>query len=180
MLFSMNQESLQRIDGFLESSLIELFASHGTDLGPSSDRGGGIDSPIAATIGFTSACMHGVLVLTAARDLVAATLPANLKSGEAGDEIAADWTGELSNQMLGRLKNRFHAVGIDISLSTPIVFVGKEMRHYSQEADIQRALYFAEGRVMAEFHADMERDFEIADQGSESSSAPPEGEILFF
>jgi len=176
----MNQESLQRIDGFLESSLIELFASHGASLKTSPDRGGGIDEPIAATIGFTSTNMHGVLVLTASRELAAGTLPKNLQSGAPGDEIVADWTGELSNQMLGRLKNRFHAAGIDITLSTPIVFVGKEMRHYSKESPIQRSLYFAEGRIMVEFHADYEKDLEISSEASAASAAPPEGDILFF
>ncbi len=176
----MTAESLQRIDGFLESSLIDLFASHGTGLKSSPDRGGGIDDPIAATIGFSSDNLRGVLVLTTARALASETLPKNLRSGVPGDEILADWTGELSNQMLGRLKNRFHAAGIDVALGTPIVFVGKEMRHYSKESPIQRSLYFAEGRIMVEFHAEYDKDFEVSGEGAEAQATALEGEILFF
>jgi CheY-specific phosphatase CheX len=176
----MNQESLQRIDGFLAVSITDLFSSHGIGVDASAYREAGIEDPFAATIGFASDDLHGVLVLTLARDIVERSLPKSLKAGKPGDDILADWTGELSNQMLGRLKNKFHASGVDISLGTPVVFMGKEMRHYSQRSPIQRALYFAEGSVLVEFHADFERDFEVASEGASGEAGPPEGEILFF
>jgi len=176
----MKQDSLQRIDGFLTTSAIDLFASYGVSVEPGPERIGGIDNPFAATIGFTSTDLHGVLVMTIAREIAARCLPPNLRVEAPKDEIVADWTGELSNQMLGRLKNRFHAVGVDISLSTPCVFIGKEMRHYSHESPIQRSLYLDEGRVLIEFHADYEKDFEIKGEAEGAGSGPPEGEAIFF
>jgi CheY-specific phosphatase CheX len=176
----MNQESLQRIDDFLSGSAIELFASHGLRVEACAYGAEGIDSPFAATIGFASDNLRGVLVLTLARQVAVKSLPSSLRSGNTGDEIVADWTGELSNQMLGRLKNRFHAAGIGISLGTPVVFMGKEMRHYSHASPIQRSLHLDEGSILVEFHAEYERDFEIGEAGPGGEAAASEGEVLFF
>jgi len=177
----MNAESLSRIDGFLSSSIAELFASHGLKLKENEYRGQGIDVPFASTIGFTSARLIGVLVLTIGRDLAERSLPANLREGAASDEIIADWTGELSNQALGRLKNRFFSAGIEITLSTPTVFAGKELRHFSQPSAIYRSIMFeGEGSLLAEFQADCRDDFEIGEAAPGAEDSPPEGEVMFF
>jgi CheY-specific phosphatase CheX len=177
----MNAESLSRIDGFLSSAVTELFSSHGLGLKETEYRGQGIEVPFASTIGFTSTHLVGVLVLTLCRDLAERSLPASLKNGEVSDEIIADWTGELSNQALGRLKNRFYAVGVEIALSTPTVFAGKELRHFSQPSTIYRSIMFeGEGSLLAEFQADCAGDFEIGEAGPGAEEAPPEGEVMFF
>lgn len=177
----MNAESLSRIDGFLSSAVIELFSSHGLKLAEIGYRGQGVDVPFASTIGFTSPKLIGVLVLTASRALVERSLPASLRRGTPSDEIIADWTGELSNQALGRLKNRFYAVGIEIALSTPTVFAGKELRHFSQPSTLYRSLLFeGEGSLLAEFQADCESSLEIGEVEPGKEESPPEGEALFF
>jgi chemotaxis protein CheX len=139
-----------------------------------------VENPLTATIGFTSDNLRGLLVLTLGRSLAAQSLPPNLREGKPSDEIVADWTGELSNQMLGRLKNRFRAVGIDISLSTPIVFMGKEMRHFINVSPIQRMLYFSEGSILIEIQANYEKDFELPEENEAPEPSQPEGEALFF
>jgi chemotaxis protein CheX len=178
--FGLNQESLQRIDGFLASSTQDLFASHGMEIEASLQKRTDVENPLTATIGFTSSNLRGLLVLTLEWDLAAQSLPPNLRQGKPGDAIVADWTGELSNQMLGRLKNRFRTAGIDISLSTPIVFMGKEMRHFMNPAPIHRALGFAEGRILVELQASFDKDFEIEESDAAFEPEPIEGEALFF
>jgi chemotaxis protein CheX len=176
----MVQESLQRIDGFIASSAQELFKSHGMEIAPSSRRLACVEDPLTATIGFTSADLRGLLVLTLGRGTAAQCLPSTLRSAEPGDEILADWTGELSNQMLGRLKNRFRTVGIDISLSTPIVFMGKEMRHFLNPSPVHRTLFFAEGCILVELQANCDKDYEIPEASESLEPEQPEGEALFF
>jgi CheY-specific phosphatase CheX len=139
-----------------------------------------MENPLTATIGFTSINLRGLLVLTVERALAAQSLPPNLRQGQPGDEIVADWTGELSNQLLGRLKSRFRPAGIDISLSTPIVFMGKEMRHFSNATPIQRMLFLSEGRILVEIQANYDRDFELIEEGENPEPSQPEGEALFF
>jgi CheY-specific phosphatase CheX len=177
----MNAESLSRIDGFLSSAIAELFASHGLSLKENEYRGQGIDVPFASTIGFTSSQLIGVLVLTLGRDLAERSLPASLRKGIVSDEIIADWTGELSNQALGRLKNRFYAVGVEIALSTPTVFAGKQLRHFSQPSVIYRSIMFeGEGSLLAEFQADCPDGLEIGEAATAVEETPPEGEVMFF
>jgi len=177
----MNAESLSRIDLFLSSSIKELFVSLGLELREVEYRGQGIDVPFASTIGFTSPSLVGVLVLTASRSIAERSLPANLKRGELSDSIIADWTGELSNQALGRLKNHFFAAGVEIALSTPTVFAGKELRHFLQPSRIYRSIMFeGDGTIFAEFQANCEAGLEIGEEVKVDNGAPPEGEALFF
>jgi CheY-specific phosphatase CheX len=178
-----NAQSLSRIDGFLSSSVMDLFRSHGLKLVETEYRAQGIEIPFASTIGFTSSTLSGVLVLTASRELAERSLPANLrKGGTPSDAIVADWTGELSNQTLGRLKNRFYAVGIEIALSTPTVFAGKELRHFFQASAVSRSIMFTgDGTVFVELQADCAEDLEIGEEkAGGGESATPEGEALFF
>lgn len=176
----MNQESLQRIDGFLASATQDLFIANGIEIAPNSQKRADVENPLTATIGFTSPNLRGLLVLTLDHGLAARSLPPSLRNSDPDDAIVADWTGELSNQLLGRLKNKFHASGINISLSTPIVFMGKEMRHYTNPAPINRMLFFDEGRVLIELQSNYDKDFEIAEANEEPEPSQPEGEALFF
>lgn len=177
----MKAESLARIDSFLVSSAKDLLASHGVDLEEAGFRAEGIEEPYASTIGFTAQGHRGVLVLTASRSLAVLSLPPSLRAGEVPEALIADWTGELSNQMLGRLKNQFHSVGIDIALSTPTVFAGKELRHLALASPITRTILLKGGGfLLVEFQADFDEDFEIPEGGAGAGEAPAEGEVLFF
>lgn len=136
-----------------------------------------IEDPFASSIGFTSDILPGALVLIASRSVVESSLPANLKMSTLDDEILADWTGELSNQLLGRLKSRFCAAGVDITLSTPTVFAGKDLHHFACQSDLLRRLFFKDGgALLVEFQADFDSDFEIG----EGEAAPAEGGEAFF
>ncbi len=177
----MNADSLARIDLFLSSSTTELFASHGLRINEAASRAEGIEAPFAATIGFTASRMLGVLVLTMSRALALRSLPPNLQKTAIGDEIVADWVGELSNQLLGRLKNRFYAAGVEIALSTPTVFAGRDLRHFTQPSLVYRSLFFeGEGTLLVEFQADCDAAFELGEGGQGPDEGPPEGEVLFF
>ena len=176
----MTQETLQRIDSYIESSTRELFKSQGMEVEPEPRREAKAVNPLAATIGFTSENLRGFLMLSLDRELAARSLPANLRGLAGNEEILADWTGELSNQLLGRLKARFCPTGIEISLSTPIVFTGKDMHRFPNTAPLQRSLFFAEGRLVVEIQACYDRDFEIPEEGELPKPSQSEGEVLFF
>lgn len=177
----MNEESLARIDSYLSGSALDLFEAQGLRLEARTASTAELSEPLASSIGFTSDNMKGVLVLVMEKALVLASLPANLRAKHYDDELLADWVGELSNQLLGRLKTRFIASGIQIALSTPIVFVGREMRHFFRPSPIQRKLGFGgKGEAVVEFLANYERDFEIAKGEGPAEQGPPEGEVLFF
>ena len=177
----MNEGSLARIDSFISASTLELFGSQGVKMDALPSVEVRMTEPLASSIGFTSDNMKGVLVLVVEKTLAMASLPANLKAKHCDDELLADWVGELSNQLLGRLKTRFLASGLQIVLSTPIVFVGREMRHFFRPSPIQRKLGFGgAGEAAVELLANYKRDFEIVEGESSAEPGTPEGEVLFF
>lgn len=177
----MKPETLALIDSFLVVSAKELMASHGVAMEEVAFRGEGIEEPYASTIGFTAQGHKGVLVLTASRSLALESLPSSLRKGEVSEALIADWTGELSNQMLGRLKNRFHDTGVEIALCTPTVFSGRELKHYALRSPVTRSLLFqGSGSLLVEFQADFEEDFEIVEGRAGADGGATEGEVLFF
>lgn len=173
-----NEVSISRIDAFLASTVREVFASYGLQLEEAELDENLIEDPFASSIGFTSVLLPGALVLVASRSVVESSLPANLKTSTIDDEILADWTGELSNQLLGRLKSRFCAAGVDITLSTPTVFAGKDLHHFACQSDLLRRLFFkGGGALLVEFQANFDSDFEIGEGEEESAEG---GEAFFF
>ena len=59
-----------------------------------------------------------------------ATLPGAL---EQTPRLVRDWLGELSNQLLGRAKNRLLAYGSSFRLSPPTTLSGRELTLESRE-----------------------------------------------
>jgi CheY-specific phosphatase CheX len=178
----MNEQSVKRIESFMESAVAELFRSCGLEAARKDDPPPALERPLVATIGFTAPKIHGFLILSLDRELVAASLPENLRGSAAKESIVADWAGELSNQLLGRLKNRFHAVGVDIALSTPLVFVGKEM-HYFAHCSLRKSIGFSVsglGDCVAELQGDCPPEFEVGEAKASDGSAAGEGEVLLF
>lgn len=177
----MNAESHARIDAFLSAAATELFSSHGSSVRPAHGTASALEDPFVSTIGFTAKSIRGVLVLSVERGLAHKSMPPSLAGGDQKPEILADWTGELSNQMLGRLKNKLITVGVEIALSTPMVFFGRDLRHVSHKLPLSRSMGFeGDGRLFLEFQADFDQGFEIGEPTGVEEERPPEGEILFF
>jgi CheY-specific phosphatase CheX len=177
----MNAESIERLDAFLREAAIELFASHGLEVAPEMAAGEAGGDPLVSAIGFTAATMRGTLVLSVGRDLAAASLPGSLRGGGASLDLLVDWTGELSNQLLGRIKTRLCSVGLEIALSTPMVFVGTAMRHFARSCPVQRAHRLrGAGSCLVEFLACFDEGVEIGEAVAEGASSAPEGEAIFF
>jgi CheY-specific phosphatase CheX len=83
---------------------------------------------VASVLGFTGEQVKGSLVVSCERALLAASHP-NLAMGMPVDEGSIlDWSGEIANQMLGRVKNKLSAIGIKMSMGTPMTVTGKAMQ----------------------------------------------------
>ena len=180
----MNDYSRAIIDAYIDASTRELFRSCGIEVFAAPEGAQGPESPFAATIGFTSGPIHGFLILALDRGLAERSLPASLRGAAAEDEIVADWTGELSNQLLGRLKTRFARVGIDVELSTPVTFVGKDLRHFSNPSLLRTMLRFEESSGGPPFFVELQGDcppgFEIGPELGSDEEGAEEGEVQLF
>jgi len=71
-------------------------------------------------VGFSGEQMRGTLLLATSKEPLGRTSPTT-------DASLREWIAELSNQLLGRVKNRLIPHGVTLHLSTPIVLRGQHI-----------------------------------------------------
>jgi chemotaxis protein CheX len=113
--------------------------------------------------------------------VVRQSYPTQLKNApEAGVDVF-DWAGELANQLLGRIKNRIAARGVDLITSTPKVMLAQ---HFQMASSIRGAiceLRFRAGKEPIGIWIDV-----IASSNDQLFVGPPkavcaaEGELMLF
>jgi CheY-specific phosphatase CheX len=96
---------------------------------------GGRDD-IAGFIGFGGE-VRGSLMLAATTQFFNSTAPAPDPSGRLSESDLFDWTGEMANQLLGRIKRRFCGLGRDFHASTPTAIGGRQLgRRFPHRAGV--------------------------------------------
>ena len=123
-------------------------------------------------IGFTNPELRGAFALAIERPPVAMGIEAS---------SASDWVGELSNQLLGRFKNKLLAYGVVLEMSTPIAMAGREISWVS-EFSHHNTLHFGSSNGAVVIYMDMEisSELELELTGETDNEAILEGELLFF
>lgn len=71
--------------------------------------------------------VRGSLMLAASKQLINNTAPVPSASGRLSESDLFDWTGEMANQLLGRIKRRFSELGRNFHASTPTAIGGREL-----------------------------------------------------
>lgn len=138
------------------------------------------DPTLVAAIGFRSPCLSGELVLLAPSEFVEAVLPPEVRGRQRCARIAADWVGELANQLVGRLKNQLLGYGVDVALGTPRPVTPNDILSFehSMRAVARLCLTSGEGTLLALLYADGREDVALA--ASSPGVAVSEGDIVLF
>ncbi|MEO6774315.1 MAG: chemotaxis protein CheX [Kofleriaceae bacterium] len=106
------------IEEIVQQATIDLFSHYAVEIGPNSDLCAILPNvALCGVIGFTGPDIRGSLMLACSSE------PLKLVGGE-GLTTMRDWLAELTNQLLGRVKNRLVAMGVDFYASTPVVLGG--------------------------------------------------------
>ena len=114
------------LDQLMRDCCLELMADYGlpatlATLAPASD--GATDVSIAA-IDFSGRDLRGTIGLRMTNSVVLETYRAAVGASlEVGSTDAADWTCELVNQLIGRLKNKLRAYNVSFNVNTPRMLV---------------------------------------------------------
>ena len=181
---TVNRETLQTLQALTERALEGLFGPlcGAVSIRDASDTAWTelADATLAAAIGFRSPCLSGELILLAPSRFVEDVLPPEVRGRQRSARIAADWVGELVNQLVGRLKNQLLGYGVDVGLGTPRAVTPNDIVSYehSMRAIARLSLSSGEGTVLALLYTDGLEDVALAT--STPGAAVSEGDIVLF
>lgn len=162
------------LDAIVVTCCVELFADYGVTLspGPSQDHGDGF--LMCAVIGFSGDHVRGSLMLASTGEPLGGSHP----TGATGERA---WIAELSNQLLGRIKNRVLAHGATICVATPLVLRGQHLAPVPR-AELAPHPFVADtgGHVCLWLDAEIAEGFDLTVEPRVVPGAPAEGEALMF
>jgi hypothetical protein len=177
-LAEVSGEGISLVDGLVQDAARALFETYGLKLNLDG-------SPVAktlqavqiiASIGFSSPVLSGSLLLALPDTLVERTMPTP-------DANLADWSGELANQLLGRLKNQLLHYEVVINLALPVVITGGDFRLPAKTRRLTRHFSFVSeaGRMFIRTEMEFSPTVELVRQETANAQASfDEGELLLF
>ena len=136
---------------------------------------------LAASVEFHGSSLRGSIIL-AGHPRVFARLYPFPTTKERLDMV--DWTRELTNQVVGRFKNRVLAYGLGLSVNLPRSVPVAELRAASRRKliEIPMSMGIEEMRLDALLELDVGPEFKLADQSVRLPKGPAlaEGSVVLF
>ena len=179
------------LDGVLLRSTEELFGRRGIPVTlPVAETSLQIDDlHVGAVIGFDGPQIRGSLMLICTFQGAARSRPARLggaaqlSSGVSRDWILVrDWTGELANQLVGRVKNRLLVFGIGFQIATPMALSGRGLALAVRKPINARTLVFGRGeeciRIVIDLASEPPLTSTMPSPGAEEAAR--EGDVIEF
>lgn len=123
----MNQRDRLVLAEVLARCTVSVLKSHGVDAACVETFGSAPDGFVMAFVGFTGRELRGTLVLDASKALLERSYPAGAPGVTTADEDLCDWSGEITNLLLGQVKRELSGRGVTIQLSTPVVISSEAM-----------------------------------------------------
>ncbi|HKO52408.1 MAG TPA: chemotaxis protein CheX [Polyangiaceae bacterium] len=170
-MFLEDDQLASEIADLTGSCCVELFAAYGVTL--NSNPAEFIISEevlLSGVIGFVGPTIRGTCLLVGNRS------PIELSSPQ--KEHSRDWVGELTNQLVGRLKRKFLGFGLEVALTTPVVLSGLHLRPMPRGKLTPRVFSTDSGSIMIWVEVEAEPGFALGPAVSDSTSA--EGDVLMF
>jgi hypothetical protein len=140
-----------------------------------------------ASLAFSGTTMRGKLVLAATFDFLAACRPADLRgrmfsSASAGDWLyIRDWSKELANQLLGRIKRHVVGHGLTFDIGTPSALTGDAASAFIRRQKVE-PFRFASGPSLVYLWLDVEMTPHAAATLATpaAETLPKEGDVILF
>jgi CheY-specific phosphatase CheX len=176
----LNPKHVQVFDLTLSGSTEGLFEAYGLTLTqlsePTTGEYGRYEATTAGIIGFGSPEISGSLVIAVPERIVKHTLPTN-------DGVTDyDWVGELSNQLLGRVKNQLLKYGVVLSLALPVVVKGRDIETPGTTEGQYRYYAFSTemGPIVVRLEVSIDSEFEFQESTDADDISMEEGELSLF
>ncbi len=155
-------------DSIVTNATVELFASTGMAIVPSTTTPS-LDR--VAVIGFGGGGLRGALGLGLSNALLE----------KLGQPQPDDWLSEMSNQLLGRIKNRLMRHGATIGITLPMVLRGLRVELVGASKELWAYPFEGPGGALCVW-LDVLADakFVLGPASDEGLDIPSEGELILF
>jgi hypothetical protein len=167
-------QNIQVIEQCVSEACLGLFTDYSLPLTRIDSRALANEIPLlfCGVIGFSGDQMRGTMLLATSREPLGRTSPST-------DASLREWIAELSNQLLGRIKNRLLQRGVTIHLSTPIVLRGEHIAPVSSGASTPFAFSCEGGRVCVWFDSEIAQNVDLT-QEVNAEGVATEGTSMLF
>jgi hypothetical protein len=165
-------DNQQQLDQLVAENCLRLFADYQLDIRAEAPAKAVVAERflLCGIIGFTAKHMRGALVLATTQEPLERTNPAGASH--------RDWICELSNQLLGRVKNQMLGRGVEIFASTPIALRGEHLSPVLQQRLVAE-LFTADGGIVCVWmDCEFEPGFELTEYVP-PDIIPEGGSVLF-
>lgn len=125
-----------------------------------------------AVVGFSGDQMRGSVLLATSREPLGRTSPTS-------DASFREWIAELSNQLLGRIKNKLIPRGVTLHLSTPVVLRGQHLAPLTRAELVPIVFHCEDGHVCVWFDYEQSPDLDLS-KVNEEAAVITEGESMLF
>ena len=158
----------------------ELLAQYALDVEATPEPGHVDGAQCAAVLGFSGDLLKGVVGIVAEYPVLEESRRVLLGAvGSRGD--VHDWAGELSNQLVGRLKNRLLKRGEAIHLATPMVLRGLQLEvRGSERPPVVHGYKTQHGQVWIWLDADVAPEATLDLVPETDDDALDEGGMMMF
>jgi CheY-specific phosphatase CheX len=139
------------------------------------------DFLLCSVIGFTGRDVRGTLVLALTEELSGSSNPlSGLAAGARSDRSTQrDWVGELSNQLLGRIKLELLKCGVEIYLNLPAVLLGQHLAPLPRSQLKPLKFTLAKGAAAVWIELETRPGFKI-EAAKADDEGPAAGDALLF
>lgn len=171
-MFEGNLEASGLVRSMMKDATVELFGDYKVKLDLVDDTGPEEGSVVlCGVMGFTGSLARGSCLLAGTE------IPFNTSKPSRG--VMRDWVGELTNQLVGRLKIKLLERGVEIALSTPVVLQGEHIAPLPRRTLIPLVFEANPGRVFVWVELETVPNFELSQKPTEAITTE-EGDALFF
>ena len=137
---------------------------------------------LVAFMGFSGGLLRGSLAVVAPVELMKRAYPLPLTGTGPWEIDVFDWSGEVANRLLGRIKNELAARGVEVEPSTPRVLHAERLHAVGSMRRMICSLSFMSRDSWIEvwFDAIVAHDRPFLTPVDPNRETPSEGDVLLF
>lgn len=162
------------LEAAVSEACLSLFEDYALPLRRSTFENVGSDCDLlfCGIIGCSGDKMRGSLMLATTREPLGRTAPVS-------DASQREWLAELTNQLMGRVKNKLSTRGQELHMSTPIVLRGQHLAPIPHAQIIPLVFTSDAGVVCVWFDAELAPGLDLSQEFEPVGLIPEGGSLLF-